>query len=178
MTDVLDKQTLALNAPRREAKTSTVVSTVVATAIVAVSSGVAGAGIGLGWRIDSLAFLGILGFGIFLTAQLSLKSFWACVFQATITGYLAYLVANPWMTWTIEGLMSDTPAKVPVVGHGIHLLHGGMYCLFAALWWMSRKWLHGGLFAAPALWLILESIYPAMFPMRQGCLIAQVTPLI
>lgn len=138
----------------------------------------AGLGIGLGWRIDDYSLLGILGLGIFLAVQITLNRFRSCIVHGLLTGYLAFFVANPWLDWTIDSLVDGSPTKAIVVVQSIHLLHGGMYCLFAGLWWASRKWLPGGLFTAPAIWLILESIYPAMFPMRQACLIADVIPLI
>ena len=178
MAGVLDEQSLTSDALQQQALTSTFPRALLVTASAMLSSSIAGACIGLGWRMDEFAFLGVLGFAIFLTTQVYLKSFLACVFQAMFTGYLAYFIANPWLNWTIENLMDDAPTKVLIVIHGVHLLHGGMYFLFAAVWWVFRKWVTFGLFAAPALWLILESIYPAMFPMRQGCLIVQALPLV
>jgi apolipoprotein N-acyltransferase len=148
------------------------------TSLSLASSCTAGIGIGLGWRIDEFAFLGVLGLGVFLAVQITLNSFWSSIVHGLITGYLAFYLANPWLDWTIDSLFDGSPTKAIVVVQAIHLLHGGMYCLFAGLWWASRKWFPHGLFTAPAIWLILESIYPAMFPMRQACLIADVTPLI
>ena len=178
MAGALDEQSLTPNTAQLKAKTSTFATSLLAAAVVTAGSAVAGTCIGLGWRMDELAFLGVFGFAIFLTVQVFSQGFLTCLIQATITGYLAYFVANPWLNWTLENLMCDTPEKVLFVVHGIHLLHGGMYCLFAAIWWAFRKWIYLGLFAAPALWLILESVYPAMFPMRQGCLIVQSPPLV
>jgi len=173
MADVPDNRTLPIDALQFPVITSTFAKCFLVIALATLSSSLAGVAIGLGWRVDELAFVGVVGFAIFLTVQVYLKSFWASLFQAILTGYLAYYTANPWLNWTIENLMDDAPTKVLIVVHGVHLLHGGMYCVFAALWWAFRKWVPLGLFAAPALWLILESVYPAMYPMRQGCLILQ-----
>ena len=138
----------------------------------------AGAGLGVGWRNDNLAVLGIVGFGVFLLAQVSFKRLSICLLHGLITGYIAYLLANPWMVWTIENLMDAATIKTFFVVQSVHLLHGGMYFSFAGLWWLSRKWSHYSWLAAPAIWLILESIYPAMFPTRQACLIVNAGPLI
>lgn len=179
MADALSTPTSTVNQQQRSSRTSTVVSSLAAASVLTLASCVAGLCIGVGWRVDQFAFVGVFGLGAFLAVQVSLRSFWSCVLLATITGYLAYLIANPWINWTMEGLARDEASvKVFALVHGVHLLHGGMYSLFAAFWWVSRKWLHLGIYAAPALWLILEAVYPAMFPMRQACLIASVTPLI
>jgi len=138
----------------------------------------AGTGIGIGWRNDQLAFLGVVGFGLFLAQQIASKRLLSCLWHSLATGYIAYTVANPWMKWTIEGLVDNEWGLALLVVQAVHLLHAGMYVSFAALWWMSRRWLPGGLFAAPAIWLILESVYPAMFPMRHACLIVNAEPLI
>ena len=178
MVDVFVEQTLTSNTSQGQSKPSTLSTFLIVVVVATLSSCVAGACIGFGWRIDKFAFLGVIGFAIFLTVQVYLKSFLACLVQALLTGYLAYFVANPWLNWTIDNLMDDAPSKALIVIHGVHLLHGGMYCLFAAAWWVFRRWVTFGLLAAPALWLILESVYPAMFPMRQGCLIVQTLPLV
>ncbi len=178
MANVLDEQYLASDTLRCNTKTTNLATGLMTALTMTLSSGIAGASIGIGWRMDEFAFVGVFGFAIFLTVQVFSKSIVACLIQAMITGYLAYFVANPWLNWSIENLMLDTPGKAIVVVHGVHLLHGGMYCLFAALWWAFRKWVYLGFFAAPALWLVLESVYPAMFPMRQGCLIVQSLPLV
>lgn len=142
------------------------------------SATVAGAGVGLAWRTDSLAFLGILGLGIFLAAQLRYAKITHCLLHGLVSGYFAFAIANPWMLWTIEGIIVSSEFKAAIVTQGIHILHGGMFCLFAGLWWFARKHLRFGWATAPAIWLLIESVYPAMFPMKQGCLIGNFEPLI
>lgn len=141
-------------------------------------SAVAGAGIGLGWRDDSFAWMGIVGFGLFLAVQISQRNFFACFLFAFVTGYVGYQIANPWMLWTVGGVMSLPYSKGMVLSHGIHAVHGGIYCLFAICWWTARRFVRSGWMLAPAIWLICESIYPALFAMRHGCLMLDAEPLL
>ena len=124
---------------------------------------------GLGWAL--------FGFAIFLAVQLHHRNFFSCFLHALVTGYVAYLIANPWMMWTVGGVMGLSFAKAAGITHGIHLVHGGIYCLFAIGWWAARKFIRCGWMLAPAIWLICESIYPALFAMRHGCLLLGIEPL-
>lgn len=138
----------------------------------------AGSCVGYAWRDDSLALLGLFGLGVFLSAQLHYQNLLIVFTHSLLTGYLTFLIANGWMHWTIDGL-GDLPAtRVVAIVHGIHLFHGGLWCLFAVSWWFARRFIRLGWMLAPALWLIVESLYPAMFPVRQGCLLGNVQPLI
>ena len=97
MVDVFVEQTLTSNTSQGQSKPSTLSTFLIVVVVATLSSCVAGACIGFGWRIDKFAFLGVIGFAIFLTVQVYLKSFLACLVQALLTGYLAYFVANPWL---------------------------------------------------------------------------------
>ena len=138
----------------------------------------AGIGIGLGWRIDSLALVGVLGFAFFLLGQFRYGRLSACISHALLTGYFAYLVANPWMEWTITELFPLDSIKMALLINGIHLFHGGIYCLFAIAFWAVRKISTNGWMLSPALWLIAEAVYPGLYPMRQGCLLLGTETLI
>ena len=118
MVDVFVEQTLTSNTSQGQSKPSTLSTFLIVVVVATLSSCVAGACIGFGWRIDKFAFLGVIGFAIFLTVQVYLKSFLACLVQALLTGYLAYFVANPWLNWTIDNLMDDAPSKALIVIHG------------------------------------------------------------
>ncbi len=141
-------------------------------------SATAGLGIGLGWQNDTFFWLGICGFAIFLAVQLQCRSFFSCFLLALATGYCAYLVANPWMMWTVGNVMGLSYTNSAAIAHSIHLVHGGIYCLFAIGWWAARKFIRSGWILAPAIWLICEAVYPALFSMRQGCLLLGIEPLV
>ncbi len=134
--------------------------------------------LGWGWRDDSLAWLGVLGFGVFLYGQFRFRNLFLCLLQAVVTGYLGYLIANPWMQWTLEGIFQTQSPRVTGIVHGVHLFHAGIYCSFAIGWWASRKFLRSGWLLAPAIWLICEAVFPCMYPMRHGCLLLGVNPLV
>ena len=132
---------------------------------------------GLGWRIDSFALLSLIGMGLFLHEQLKHSRFLTCASNAILVGYFGFLTANGWMQWTVDSVVQLSDFKSLLVVHGIHLLHGGSFLLFATVWWCCRKISPYGWLLCPAIWLVQEAIYPAMFPMRQGCLLLQLQPM-
>ena len=143
-----------------------------------ISIALAGICCGFGWQNDAVSFLGIIGLGIFLTWQGSAKKLIPCLLHALLMGYIGFLIANFWMSSTIEILTTGTQNNTFFISQLVHLLHAGIFVAFSLLWWLSRRFLRGGYFVAPAIWLILESIYPSMFPTRIATLIVDATPLV
>ncbi len=133
---------------------------------------------GFGWQVDSLSLLGIVGLGVFLAWQGSCRKLIPCLLHALLTGYVGFAIANVWMPSTIEILSPASEETIFYTSQAVHLLHAGIFVAFSLSWWISRRYLKGGYFVAPLIWLILESIYPSMFPIRIATLIADSTPLI
>jgi len=143
-----------------------------------VRSVLAGFLIGLAWRADFFSLLGLVGLGLFLYEQLRHSRFWACAVNAQIVGYFAFLTANGWMQWTVDSVVELSTTKSLLVVHGVHMLHGGSLLLFAVVWWCFRRSSSHGWLLGPLVWLVQEAIYPGMYPMRQGCLLLQIDPLL
>ncbi len=139
--------------------------------------GIAATGVGFAWRWEHFGWVGLLGLGSFFSAQWRYQKFWTVFVHSFLTGYLAFLIANPWMQWSIESVLESSPWKTFLVTQGTHVWHGGMFCAFGTLWWIGRKNLCTGWLLAPAIWLLIEANYPAMFPTRQGCLLLDCQPL-
>ena len=91
MANVLDEQYLASDTLRCNTKTTNLATGLMTALTMTLSSGIAGASIGIGWRMDEFAFVGVFGFAIFLTVQVFSKSIVACLIQAMITGYLSLI---------------------------------------------------------------------------------------
>lgn len=141
------------------------------------SATISAAGVGIGWRWEHFGWAGLIGLACFWLAQWRYQRLGLVVLHGLLTGYLIFLIANPWMKWTIAGLLESTSTKTVIVTHGIHFWHGGSWCLFAIIWWAGRKMLPNGWLLAPLIWLLVEAGYPAMFPIRQACLLLDIQPL-
>ena len=140
----------------------------------------AGAGIGIGWLSPQNSWAGILGTGVFLVAQLRHAELRYRLLSALIAGYVAFLITNAWLPNTIlsvgDGNLSSLKANY--ISHFIHLFHAGNFCLFAFFWWACTKYLRHGWTLAPFALVLADYLYPGLYPMRQGCLLAEVNTLV
>jgi len=143
-----------------------------------VSAAISGGLIGSAWLDDRFGWLGICGIGLFLLTQWQYQRFLPVALHGLLTGYLAFLIASPWTHDTVYGLLGGSEYAIIGVVQGVHLFHGGLWFLFAIFWWAARRFLRGGWMLAPAIWVLLEAVYPGMYPLRQGCLLSEWKPLI
>ena len=138
----------------------------------------AGALVGVGWVWPSLSLLGIAGLAFFLHGQILQPKLRWRFFHGLVTGYIAFAVANFWMVWTIENTVALTSLQATLFAQAIHLFHGGVFACFAFVGWFAEKKIPHGWLLWPALFALVEMLWPSLYPARQGCLLFSISPLV
>jgi apolipoprotein N-acyltransferase len=136
--------------------------------------------IGLSWhesQVPLIGLAGIFGLALILYTQLKARSIGLAIFSALVAGYVSFCISETWIASTAQSLTESSPVWSAVIGHGVHLWHGGLFVLFAIAYWPLRRSLNNGWMLAPAVWVACESVYPMLYPAKQGSLILDVTCL-
>ena len=133
---------------------------------------------GYAWYDLAWGWLGVVGIGIFFLNQILYTGLPVRCFSAAITGYVGFLMATPWMSWTVGGLLEASPFQNSLIVHGIHLFNGGIFVLAALISWGLSRTVAGSIWYTPLVWMCCEAVYPLLLPMKQGCLLLEFEPLI
>ena len=134
--------------------------------------------VGTAWHGPEYSFLGMLGLGFFFHGQVNQRRLRWRLLHSAMFGYVGFAIANFWMVWTIQDTAAISDAEATVFSHLIHLFHGGMFVLFSFCGWLVEKTFRNGWLLLPLVFVVAESVWPSLFPFRQGCLLWGVPSLI